>query len=142
VLRRVVALGQFAEQRQGDDALARAGTAGDDHDLLGVGRAGLLHRVQHDLVGEALLVEQDELVAVPDLGGGDLEQVLRRLDRRRQQLVGGAGAGLGRELRFQIVDELATAAVVEQAGALVLDVIVEVVDVQVIRIVQDGAVPR
>jgi len=46
--------------------------------------ARLFDGAHDDLVGNPLLVEQHELLAVADLARGDLEQLLRRGDGRRE----------------------------------------------------------
>ena len=100
---------QLAQQRQRDDALAAAGTTGHDDHRLGVRRPRLVDGRQHHLVGDALLVEEDELLALADLGGRDAEQLPRRADRRAEELVGGVDSRLRREQTPQQVVQLAAA---------------------------------
>ncbi len=64
---------KLAEKGQRDDALAAARATGDDDDCLGIASTRRLGRVQHQIVGKPLLVEQHELLAFPDLIGGDRE---------------------------------------------------------------------
>jgi hypothetical protein len=73
---------EFAEERERDDALSGAGTAGDDDDALVVAATHLLHLVEHQGEGHPLLVQEDELLARPQLLGRDREQLLARGDRR------------------------------------------------------------
>ena len=102
--------GQLAQQRQRNDALPAAGAAGDDHRRLGVAPPGPLDRVQDEVVGVALLVEEDEHLAVLDLLGGDGEQLLRRRDAAGEQVVGVRCAGLTRsEPGLEELQELAAA---------------------------------
>lgn len=53
---------QLAEQGKRDDALAGAGPAGDNHDLLVVGPLRLAHSIEHTSVRDLLFVEKDELL--------------------------------------------------------------------------------
>ena len=98
--------GELAQQAQGDHALARARTPGDDDDFLGVGAARRFDRAQHLRVRHLLFVQQREHLALLDFLGGECHQLLARPDRGAQQLVGGSRPALGRELGLQEVQEL------------------------------------
>ncbi len=67
------AAGEFAEQRQRDDALAAAWTAGDDDDGLLVCAARALDLVQDHRMRQLLLRDEDELLAPLDLVRCDRE---------------------------------------------------------------------
>lgn len=111
---------QLAEQLQSDDALARARTAGDDHDLLVVGLLRPPYRVEHETVGDLLFVEEDELLAFADLLGGDGHQLSGGHRRRAEKFVGGVCAGVPvAEPGAEVVEELAPALPGEQLPVVV-----------------------
>jgi hypothetical protein len=59
--------GQLAEQAQRHDTLARPRAAEHQNDRLGVLVGRGLDRLLHDSEGDLLLVQQHELLALPDL---------------------------------------------------------------------------
>jgi hypothetical protein len=129
---------ELAEQRQRDDALPAAGAVGDDDDALVVAGPGLLDLVQNQVEGDPLLVEEDELLAPPDLLGDDLHELLAGRDRGLQQSVGDVAA-VGRcEPAAEKVEELAAVAAGEEPAELVLRVVVELADLDVRGVVQVG----
>jgi hypothetical protein len=93
VVHRQPPAGELAEEAQRDDALSRAGTAFHHHDRPGVCRARALDGVQDQLVGDLLLVEEDELFAVLDFPRGQRQQGLGRPVLEVQELVAGGEAG-------------------------------------------------
>jgi hypothetical protein len=95
VLDRETAPGQLAEEAQGDDTLARARAAFDDHDSVRPGGPRAFDRLHHELVGHSLLVQQYELLAVLDLGGRMGQQRLGRPVNETEELVSGEPAGCG-----------------------------------------------
>lgn len=52
--------------------------------------------VLDDVVGDLLLIEQDELLALPDLLCRNVQQRLRRLGPRIEEVIGRLAARLGR----------------------------------------------
>ncbi len=109
---------QSPEEGQRDDALPGTGPARDDDDLLVVGLLRLADRAQHQLVGDPLFVQQNELLALADLFGGDRHQLLGRGHLAREQLVRRVGAGDRLQLRLEVLDELPAALVGEEPAAL------------------------
>ena len=136
VQRRVPVPRQLPQQRQRDGALAAARPAEYDDRGLVVGLPRPRHGVTHQLVRQALLVEQDELFPVPDLRRGQRHQVLARPYRAGHQPVRGAGARLGRQVLAQELEELAAPLLrVQPPPALLLEV-EQVLDLDVDRVVQ------
>ena len=80
----------------------------------------LLHRVQHEVVGVPLLVEEGEHLAVLHLLRGEGEKLLRRRDPAVQQMIGGfCSVGAGRETALQEVLELASTLAGEHPAVVV-----------------------
>jgi hypothetical protein len=95
--------GKFGEQRERDDALAAASPAGYDDDLLGGSGLGPLDRMEDQLVREALLSEQSELLPVFELVCGDGEELTAGPDCAGQQA---ARRGLARRRRQVLAKEV------------------------------------
>lgn len=62
--------GELTDERQRDHALTGTWPAGDDDHLFGVGSQTLVESSHHQVVGDLLLVEKDELLALLHLLGG------------------------------------------------------------------------
>jgi adenylate cyclase class 2 len=123
--------GEFAEQRQRNDALPAAWAASDDDDGLPVGASRTLNLVQHHRVSQLLLCHKDELLSPLDFLGRDREQLLRRSHRGVDQLIGVGAAGHCRvEPVLEELDELATSRPGEESTASVLGVVVEISDIR------------
>lgn len=129
---------QLTEERQGDDALAGAGPARDDHDLLVVGLLGAADGVEDHVVRDLLLVQQYELLALTHLLGGHRHELLGRADLRVDELVRSRSPGLDPQLRTQKVDELPAPRADEELTVLVLLGFEEPVDAELSGIVQIG----
>ncbi len=99
---------QLAEHGERDDALARSRTTRDDHDLLVVGPLGLAHGVEHHPVGDLLLVQENELLAVPHLLRRDGHQLPGGHRGAAEELVGSVNSRISAELGTQVIEELAT----------------------------------
>ncbi len=89
---------------------------------------GLLDLVHHEVEGDALLVEEHELLAPPDLLRRHLHELLARCDGRGEQAVGVVAAVGGRQPAAEEVQELAAVAAGEEPAELVLRVVVELAD--------------
>jgi hypothetical protein len=129
---------QLTQQRQRDDALSASGAAGNDDDLLGVRTLSSPDGMQDKVVRHLLLVEQDELLTVLDLGRRHLEQLLGRAHGARQQTVAGSGAAVRRELIAQIFQKGASSALGKQPGSLGRGQSEEVVHIEIGRVVEVG----
>ncbi len=111
---------ELTEQLQRDDALARAGSSGDDDDLLAVGAHGPVDRVEHQSVRDLLLVEEHELLTFAYLLGRHGHQLLRRDGGAREQFVRGRGTGVPvAQPRTEVRQEGAAAVLGEQQAAVV-----------------------
>jgi hypothetical protein len=130
--------GQLAEQGERDHALAAAGTAGHDDDGLGVLLMRTVDGVQDKLVGQPLFGQEHELLLVPDLGRGQLQQLTRRPYVAGQEPVRRGRARRGRESVPQVVDERAPGRLREQPGPVVLHSVIEVRDVGLRGVMQVG----
>jgi len=106
---------KLAQQRQRHYGLPAARPSAYDDHPLGVGAARLLHRVKHQVDRELLIAEQPELLAVADLVGGHLEQLLGRCDGRTQQRVArGVPTRVRRQSGPQKVEQVAAVRAGEQ----------------------------
>ena len=74
-------LGQLGDEVDGDDRLAGARAAFDEEDDLLLVLAGAADLIEDRVVGDELLVEQDERRLVADDSGDVVEQALVRLER-------------------------------------------------------------
>ncbi|CAM5389609.1 hypothetical protein SAURM35S_08318 [Streptomyces aurantiogriseus] len=114
---------ELAEQLESDHALAGAGAASDDDDLLAIGVLRLLHRVKHQAVRDLLLVEKDELCAFAHLFSSHGHELLRRHLGTRTEFVRGLGPRMpGAQPRTEVVEKGAAAFLgEEQSVAVTLD---------------------
>ena len=85
---------ELAQERESDDALARAGASRDYYRCLGVRTARGAHSLQHQLVGNLLLVEQLELLAVSDFLSRVGEELLAGRNLGSEERVSCIGTGL------------------------------------------------
>jgi hypothetical protein len=69
---------QLAQEGERDHALARAWPTADDDNLLGVAAASLVDCVKDEVVSHSLLIQENELFPILDLGSGNGEQLARR----------------------------------------------------------------
>ena len=91
--RSAATLGQLAQQRERDHALAATRPSADDDHRLGVGAACGLDGMHDHVDCDELLVQQDELLTPGDLLGGDLEELPRWCHSRTQKLIGVGSTG-------------------------------------------------
>src|SRR5690606_27752616 len=84
---RVPLTGDLTEQREGNNALPGPWGSRDDDHGLAVTAAGFLDLVEHELVRHPLLVEEDELLTIADLGSGQVKELLGRLNARTEEVV-------------------------------------------------------
>lgn len=128
VVNRQTSACELAEEAQRDDALPRAGPALHHDDRPGVRRTRAFDRVQDELVGDLLLVEEDELLSVLDFLRGQRQQRLGRPVFEVQELVTGRdvgdSSGAWIEERAQVVGELRVVVHREQP-AVAVDLVVE-----------------
>ncbi len=111
-------LGQFPEQRQGNDALAAARPARHDDDLLAVASAGSLHGVQHEFVCHPLLLQQREVVPALQLVRSMSEEQVAGSNRAGQKTVRGAGARLRCQVGAEELLELTPSLLREDSAVL------------------------
>src|SRR5690606_36659035 len=95
---RVPLTGDLTEQREGNNALPGPWGSRDDDHGLAVTAAGFLDLVEHELVRHPLLVEEDELLTIADLGSGQVKELLGRLNARTEEVVRNVDAGLPRQV--------------------------------------------
>ena len=119
---------QLAEGGEGDHGLSAAGAAGDhDHSLV-VRLLSLAHGVQDQLQGIALAVQQDELLALPDLRRRPLQQQAGGREARVLQVVGRLRISLECQTCAEIVAEVGDITAGEQLRVGVGDQVVEIGD--------------
>jgi hypothetical protein len=136
--RRITLAAHLGEQRQRDHALAAARSAGNDDDPLVVTVVGALDSPQHQLVSDALLVDQIEVGTVREFVGRVREQVPAGAYRAGEETVSDVGPAAGREARLEIRTERAAALLGEDPAVLGDRAFEQLGDVAVHGIVQVG----
>src|SRR5262249_39079124 len=133
---------QFTEQAERDHALARPGAALHDNDGSGLRRPRSLDRVQNQLVGDSLLIEQNELLAILNFRRREVEQRVGGPMLIAGELVPGIHVGVPArvriEYRTQVVDDVGLVIGGEKAAILAGLVLGKTGDFYPVRIVQVG----
>src|SRR5690606_39726827 len=75
---RVPLTGDLTEQREGNNALPGPWGSRDDDHGLAVTAAGFLDLVEHELVRHPLLVEEDELLTIAEIGRASCREAVLR----------------------------------------------------------------
>ena len=139
---------ELAEQRQRDDALPGARAAEDDHGLLLRALPRALHSTSDEAVGNLLLVQQAEHLALLHLLGRECEQLPTRTYGAAQQSVCGIGTGplnagleVGQELPAPLAGEQPAVLVLEreQGGDALICGVVQVGDARQVHVLGDRA---